>query len=83
MYLYVQLILHDLGVSLPNEDGFSNVKNAYIKSDHYSVSDDYGVNSNKTRIYGDWFYLKDYVSFGHEVKATRKSPPDNLTRISG
>ena len=52
VYLHVQLILHDLGVSLPNEDGFSNVKNAYIKSDHYSVSDDYGVNSNKTRMYG-------------------------------
>ena len=29
---------------------------------------------------GDWFYKKDYGIFGHEVKATGKSPPDNLKR---
>ena len=31
-------------------------------------------------MHGDWFYTTDYGSFGHEVKATGMSPPDNLTR---
>ena len=46
--LHVRLILHDFGVSLPHDDGFSKVRNAYIKSDYYSVCDDYGVNADKT-----------------------------------
>ena len=28
----------------------------------------------------DWFYTTDYATFGHEVQATERSPPDNLTR---
>ena len=31
-------------------------------------------------MYGDWFYTTDYAIFGHEAKATERSPPDNLTR---
>ena len=31
-------------------------------------------------MHGDWFYTTDYAIFGHEVKATERSPPDNLTR---
>ena len=31
-------------------------------------------------MYGDWFYTIDYGIFGHEVKATKKSRPDNITR---
>ena len=79
VYFHEQLILHDLGDSLPHEDGFSKVKNAYIKSDYYSVCDDYGVNVDETWMYGDWFYKTDYGIFGHEVKATERYPPDNLT----
>ena len=37
VYFHIQLILHELGISLPHEDGFSKVKNAYIQS-AYSVS---------------------------------------------
>ena len=69
-----------MGFSLPHEDGFSKVKNAYIKSDYYSVCDDYGVTADETWMHGDWFYTTDYGIFGHEVKATERSPPDNLTR---
>ena len=29
---------------------------------------------------GNWFYTTGYGIFGHEVKATKRSPPDNLTR---
>ena len=29
---------------------------------------------------GDWFYTTGYGIFGHEVKATKRSPPENLTR---
>ena len=31
-------------------------------------------------MYGDWFYMTDYAIFGQEVKATERSPPDNLAR---
>ena len=31
-------------------------------------------------MYGDWFYTIDYNVFGYNVKATERSPPDNLTR---
>ena len=74
------MILHDLGISLPHEDGFSKVKNAYIKSAYYSIRDDYGVNPDETRMYGYWFYMTDYGIFSHEVKAAERSPSDNLTR---
>ena len=61
MYFYVRLILHELGISLPHEDGFSKVKNAYIQMAYYSVSDDYGVDPTKTWMHGDWFYTADYI----------------------
>ena len=80
MYFHVQLILHKLGIYLPHEDGFSKVKNAYIKSAYYSICDQYGVDSNETWTYGDWFYTTDYAIFGDEVKATERSPLYNLTR---
>ena len=80
VYFHVQLILHELGISLPHEDGFSKVKNAYIKSAYYSICDDYGVDLSGTWMHGDWFYTTDYAISGHEVKATERSPPDNLTR---
>ena len=31
-------------------------------------------------MYGDWLYTTDFAVFGHKVKATERSPPDNLTR---
>ena len=43
VYFYIRLILHELGISLPDEDVFSMVKNSYIKSVSYSICDDYGV----------------------------------------
>ena len=80
VYFHVQLILYELGIFLPHEDDFSKVKNAYIKSVYYSICDDYGVDPSETWMYEDWFYTTDYAIFGHEVKATERSPPDNLTR---
>ena len=76
----MQLILHDLAISLPHENGFSKVKNSYIKSAYYSVCDDYGVNADEPWMHEDWFYTTYYGIFGHELKATKRSPPDNLTR---
>ena len=69
-----------MGISLPHEDGFSKVKNAYIQSTYYSLCDDYSVDADETWMHGDWFYTTDYAIFGHEVQATERSPPDNLTR---
>ena len=79
-YFHIPLVLHQLGISLPHEDGFSKVKNSYIQSTYYSLCVDYGVDPSQTWMYGDWFYTTDYAIFGHEVKATERSPPDNLTR---
>ena len=80
VYFHVRLILHELHISLPHEYGFSKGKNAYERSVYYSVCNQYGVNPDETWMYGDWFCMTDYVIFGHEVKATEKSPPDNLTQ---
>ena len=80
VYFYVRTVLHDLGISLPHEDCFGKVESSYIKSAYYSVCDDYGVNADKTWMHGEWFYTTDYGIFGHKVKATERSPPDNLTR---
>ena len=55
VYFHLRLILHDLGISLPNEDGFSKVKNGYIKSACYSTCNDYGVDADEAWMYGDWF----------------------------
>ena len=82
VHFHIQIILHELSISLLHEDGFSKVKNAYIKGAYYSVCDDYGVDANETWMHGDWFYTTDYAFFGHKVKATERSPPDNLTRWS-
>ena len=80
VYFHVRLILHDLGIPLPHEDGFSKVKNVYIKSAYYSICDDYGVDANQTWMHGDWFYTTGYGIFGHEIKTTKRSLPDNLTQ---
>ena len=80
MHFHLRLILHELEISLTHEDGFSKVKNAYIQSAYYSLCDDYGVDLTETWMYGDWFYTTHYAIFGHEVKVTKRSPPDNLTR---
>ena len=78
MYFHVRLILHELGISLPHEDGFSKVKNSYIKSAYYSICDDCGVDPAETWMYGDWFYTADYAVFDHEVKGTQRSPQITL-----
>ena len=53
VYFHVRYILHDLDISLPRENGFSKVKNAYIKSVYYSICDGYGVDADETGIHGD------------------------------
>ena len=80
VYFHVRLILHDLGVPLRHEDGFSKVKNAYTKSAYYRICDDYGVNPDEKWMHVDWFYPTNYGIFDLEVKITGRSPPDNLTR---
>ena len=80
LYFHIRLILHELGFSLQHEDSFSKVKNSCIQSAYYSLCDDYGGDPAETLMHGDWFYTTDYAIFGHEVKATERSPPDNLTR---
>ena len=67
-------------ISLPHEHGFNKAKNSYIKSAYYSICDDYGVNSDEKWMHGDWFYATGDGIFGHDVKATKTSPPGNLTR---
>ena len=80
VYFHIRLILHELSISLPHEDGFSKVKNSYTESAYYNLCDDYGADANEIWMFGDWFYTADYAIFGHEVKATERSSPDNLIR---
>ena len=56
------------------------MKNSYINSAYYAICNDYGVNPNETWIHGDWFYTTSYAIFTTGSKATKSSPPDNLTR---
>ena len=46
VYFHVRLILNEIGISLPHEDGFSKVKNAYIESAYYRICDDYGIDAD-------------------------------------
>ena len=80
LYIHVRLILHHLGISLPHEEGFSKLKSSYIKSTYLNICDDYGVNGDETWMHGNWFYTTKYGIFGHGRKATKISPPDNLTQ---
>ena len=76
----MRLILHELSISLPHEDGFNKVKNSYIQSAYYRLCDGYGVNAYETWMFGGCFYTTNYAIFGHKVKATERFPPDNLSR---
>ena len=49
VYFHVRLILHELRISLPHEDGFSKVKNDYERTAYYSVCDEYGVNPDERK----------------------------------
>ena len=77
---HVRIILHHLDISLSHEDGFSKVKNSYIKSEYYSICDDYGVNTDETWTNGDWFYKTKCGVSDDGRKTTKRSAPDNLTR---
>ena len=59
-------MLHELGIHLPYEGGCSKVKNNFEDSVYYSICND---------------YTKDYAVFGHEIKATERSLPDDHTRL--
>ena len=78
-YFHLQII-HHLDISLPHENGFTKVKNSYIKRVYYSTCDDYGVNADETWMHGDWFYTTKYGIFGNGVKATERTPSENLTQ---
>ena len=39
VYFHARLILHELCISLPHEDGFSKIKNDDERSAYYSVCD--------------------------------------------
>ena len=47
------IILHKLGISLPQEDGFIKVKDDYEDSAYYSECDEYGVDPTESWMYGD------------------------------
>ena len=78
VYFHVRLILHDLGISLPHEDGFNSVKNSYIKNNYYNICGDYYVNADE--MHGDWLHTTDYDILGHEVKVTERPPPKIVTQ---
>ena len=48
-------ILHNLVIPLPHKQGFTKVKNTYIKIAYYSTCDDYDVDADETWMYGIGF----------------------------
>ena len=56
------------------------VRKTFIKSAYNTICNDYGVNPDETWLYGNWFYATSYAVFTSELKATRKSPPDDFGR---
>ena len=77
IYFHARIILKRLGISLPHEDGFSQV-NYYVKSVYYSICDNYDVNGDETWMHGDWFYTTNFDIFGDGRKTTKRSQPYNL-----
>ena len=53
VYFHARIILHKLGISLPQEDGFIKVKDDYEDSAYYSERDEYGVDPTESWMYGD------------------------------
>ena len=80
VYFHVQLVLHDLGAPLPYEDGFSKARNAFIKSAYNAICNDYNVNPDETWLHDNWFYTTSYAVFTSELKATKRSPLDDVGR---
>ena len=72
------MILYHLGIYLPHEDGFSEVKSFYIGSAYGSICGDYGVDADEKSMDGDWFYSKKYGVFGDGRKVTERLGLGNL-----
>ena len=69
------MVIIELLLTIMNYYELIIIKNAY-----YSVCDGYGVDADETWIHGNWFDTTGYGIFGNEVKATKRSPPNNLIR---
>ena len=50
-------------ITLAHEHGFNEVKNSCIKSEYYSIFDDYDVNFNHIWMNGVWFHMEEYGVF--------------------
>ena len=74
LFFHVRSILHNLGIPLPYEDGFSKVENSYINSAYYAICNDYGVNPSETWMHGDWLYNKLW-NIHPRVKSHKKFSP--------
>ena len=75
---YGKIILHHLDIPLPQEDGFSKIKNSYIQSANCSICDNYSGNASEIWINGDRFYTTEYANFGSGRKPV--STPLDFTK---
>ena len=80
VYFHIRLTLHDLGIPLPHEDGFSKVKNSYINSACYNTCDKYDVDLTEAWMYGDWFYTTSYAILTTESKGFTKKGVEKISR---
>ena len=76
LHFYVRIILHHLGILLPQKDGFSRVKNSCIKN--YSICDYYGVTKHGSM--GIGFMRQNIVFLVMEKRPQKRSPLHSLTR---
>ena len=77
-HFHVRMLLHHLGVSLPHNNSFDNVKNYYFKNGYYIICDGYGVNGIENWMNGDRFHTPSYELFSDGRKAPKRSFSGNL-----
>ena len=58
----------------------ARLKIIFFKSVYHTICDDHGVNTDKTEMNGDWFYMTKYDGFCDGGNTTSRSPPSCHTQ---
>ena len=74
---HVQIILHQLGISLSTANEFNTVKGSEVKSEYYNIYYGYSVNPDEIWLNGDWSYTTTYTIFNVGTKAKKRSTTES------
>ena len=67
------MILRQLGISLPHNNGSGNVRNSCFNSGCYKICGNYSVNVDEIWMNGNWVPTPAYRHFSNGRKAARRS----------